>query len=635
MALAHRIHCAAALAWLLIGAAGLHAAEPPGAPAQSGSDPSRPASVCMPSALGSPYIPVDSWVYPAMLRLYGLGYVDNVFLGMRPWTRASLEHMLEEAGSRIDDATDDGSPTADQAQEIYDALNRFLYADVSGPCGSHQGNTHIESIYTVARGISGTPLDDSFHLGSTIVNDYGRPFENGFNNYTGASGYASAGRFVLYLRGEFQGAPSAAGYSASLAQALSTVDSTLYLNGTTGLPYNQITIPAGPLGSVTHGRFLEAYVSGQAWNHVVSFGKMDNWLGPAQGGSMAFSNNAQNFYAFEINRIEPLRIPLLSKLTGPFRYEFFVGQLRGHTYMPNPAYVANPSPNIANAINPGNPFVHVEKLSFRPTENLEFGFERTDIWAGEGHSPATVDNFLRSFFSFSSPSAADKNGRRDPGARFGAFDFSYRLPFVRNWLTLYTDSEVHDDVSPIDAPRRAAYRPGIYLSHMPGMPRLDLRVEAASTDPAASSVAARLYGHFMYWEGIEKQGYTNQGQLFGDWIGREDKGGQAWLTYHLSGNEWLQISARNQKATKDFIPGSTTQTFTGTNCPVSTPCLVPGGTTINDFGFQAVKRIGKDFEVNGNFTLEHWKAPIYLPGEQTVTTTNIQITWFPERRVSF
>jgi hypothetical protein len=637
-ALAHRIPCIAVLTGLLIGTGALLAAEQPAAPkdaGQVGNDPSRPASVCMPAALGSPYIPVDSWVYPAMLRLYGLGFVDNIYLGMRPWTRASVENMLEEAGARIEDADSDGDPAADEAQQIYEALNRFLYPDVQGPCLAHQGDTRIESVYTVARGISGTPLRDSFHLGSTIVNDYGRPYENGFNNYSGASGYAAAGRFVLYLRGEFQGAPSAAGYSASLAQALSTVDSTLYLNTTTNLPYNQTTIPMGPIATATDGRFLEAYISAQFLNHVISFGKQDNWLGPAEGGSMAFSNNAQNFYSFEINRIEPLRIPLLSRLTGPFRYEFIVGALRGHTFMPNPAYVADPSPEIANVTNPGNPWVHIEKLSFRPTENLEFGFERTAIWAGEGHSPANIEDFLRSFFSTYSPSAADKDGPKDPGARFGAFDFSYRLPFVRKWLTLYTDSEVHDDISPIDAPRRAAYRPGIYLSHVPGVPRLDMRVEAATTDPSASTVETREYGRFMYWEGIEKQGYTNQGQLFGDWIGREDKGGQAWITYHLSGNEWLQVSARNQKATKDFIPGSTTQTFTGKDCPLSTPCLLPGGTTLNDFGFQAVKRIGKSIEVNGNFTVEHWKAPIYLPGEQTVTTTDIQITWFPDRKVSF
>ena len=177
---------------------------------------------------------------------------------------------------------------------------------------------------------------------------------------------------------------------------------------------------------------------------------------------------------------------------------------------------------------------------------------------------------------------------------------------------------MHDDVSPIAAPRRAAIRPGLYLSHVPGIVKLDIRAEAAMTDP---SIANSQGGRFMYWEYIQRQGYTNQGQLFGDWIGREDKGGQGWITYHLSGNEWIQVGVRNQKAAKDFIHG---------------------GTTLNDINFQVVKRIGKNFEVNGNFALEHWKAPIYPTGtptspagQQTVTTTTIRLTWFPERKVSF
>ena len=59
---------------------------------------------------------------------------------------------------------------------------------------------------------------------------------------------------------------------------------------------------------------------------------------------------------------------------------------------------------MPNVINPGDPWVHVEKISFRPTENLEFGFERTVIWGGEGHGPITLHTFLKSFFSLSSPS---------------------------------------------------------------------------------------------------------------------------------------------------------------------------------------------------------------------------------------
>jgi hypothetical protein len=485
----------------------------------------------------------------------------------------------------------------------------------------------FESAYTVFRGVTGTPLNDSFHLGQTVINDYGRPYENGFNNYTGASGYATAGRFAVYVRGEFQHAPSATGYSPALAQALGTyVDLTNYVDPVThqSVYYPQATIPLGPIDSTTQGNLLEAYISAHALGHIFSFGRQDQWWGPGMGGAFAYSNNAENIYSFEINRMEPLRIKWLSYITGPFRYEFVIGPLRGHTFIPNPNY---PGPGQANVTTAGDPWTHLEKISFKPTPNLEFGFQRTVIWGGKGHGPITLHTFLKSFFSVSSPTNGDKLGRNDPGARFGAFDFSYRLPFVRRWLTLYSDGEVHDDVSPIDAPARAAWRPGLYLSHVPGVPRLDVRAEAVWTDP---SVSSSFGGRFMYYETIQRQGYTNNGQIFGDWIGREAKGGQAWITYHLSGNEWIQIGYRNQKAAKDFIPGSTTQLQ-----PNSTNRLIEGGTTLNDFNIQAVKRIGKDFEINGNFAYEHWKAPIYLTGQQTVTTTTIKLTWYPERKVSF
>ena len=611
------IRFVAVLTGLALMTAVASAAAKPGTPDGAAQSSSGDDSDCQTVTRGSPYIPVDSWVYPAVLRLYALGYVDEAYLGMRPWTRVSLSKMLDETEERLEDV--DAGQASNEAEGLYDSLKRELRDDAWDSCATPKGIVRAESVYSVARAISGTPLDDSYHLGSTIVNDYGRPFANGFNNYSGASGYASAGRFVLYVRGEFQGAPSTAGYSPALVQELTALDGTtyafspgcwLYEGPCTPLPNSQqTTIPAGPIAAATRGRLLEAYVSAQYLNHVISFGKQDDWQGPGQGGAMSYSNNAENIYSFRINRIEPLDVPLLSRITGPFRYEFLVGPLKGHTY-------------------PIDPWVHVEKVSFRPTQNVEFGFERTVIWGGKDHTPITVKSFLRSFFSLSAPNETVKDSTQDPGARFGAFDFSYRLPFVRNWLMLYCDSEVHDDVSPIDAPRRASWRPGIYLSHVPGLPKLDVRVEGASTDPPVSRSSG---GQFMYYEAIQRQGYTNNGQLFGDWIGREDKGSQGWITYHLSGNEWIQVGVRNQKAAKDFIE---VPPVTETPPTPSIPA-VQYGTTLNDINFQVVKRIGMDFEINGRFAYERWKAPIYLSGLQTVTTTTIQLTWFPGRKVNF
>ncbi len=527
---------------------------------------------------GSTYVPVDSWIYPAVDRLRGLGYIDTAYMGMRPWTRMSIVNMLTETADKISNTDDDS-----EACGIFHALEREMAPDVDQMNDPHTPHTVLESVYTRALGIAGTPLRDSFHLGQTIVNDYGRPYAEGFNNVTGLSARAQSGRFSLYFRGEYQHAPGTSGYSTGLSHQLSNIDLVPFSSNV-----SQATIPMGPIASANDFRIVEANVSYLLLNHEISFGKSDHWLGPGQGGSFAWSNNAENIYAFQIDRVEPLYVPLLSKVTGPFRYQFFVGSLKGHT-----------APNA--------PWIHAEKVSFKPTENLEMGFERSVIWGGEGHVPITIHSFLKSFFSFQNVTLEEKESRDDPGARFGSFDFSYRLPFVRNWLTVYSDSFAHDDVSPISAPRRAAVRPGIYLSHFPGLKQMDFRVEGISTDPPTSRSNG---GGFLYAEYIQKQGYTNKGYILGDWIGRESMGGQAWLTYHLSPSEQVQVSYRGAKAAKDFIPGGTTQ---------------------NSFQVSVVKRVKRDFEVRGWLQYERWKAPIYKPGAQSDTSAAFQITWMPER----
>jgi hypothetical protein len=524
---------------------------------------------------------MDSWMYPALERLQALGYLETGFLGLRPWTRLTVAHMLKTSGNDLK-AGEGGA--YDEAREIFVALARELFPDDS----EYDSRAELDTVYTRFEGITHTPLRDSYHLGQTICNDYGRPYEAGVNSVNGVSGRAESGRFSLYVRGEYQHAPGALGYDLALFTYLSAqVDQIPVASNPV-----QDTIPLGPIPATNDFRLLEAYASYHLLGHEVSFGKMDHWLGPGVGGSFAWSNNADNTYSFEINRVVPLHVPLLSRLTGPFRYEFFVGSLQGHT-----------APNA--------PWVHLEKVSFKPTRNLEMGFERTVIWGGKGHEPITLHTFLRSFFSVQGVPAQVKFSSLDPGARFSSFDFSYRLPLMRNWLTLYTDSLAHDDVNPISAPRRAAIRPGIYLSHVPKLPQLDLRVEATSTDPPTTP---SVNGTFLDYEAVQKQGTTNKGFLFGDAVGRENKGGQAWITYHLSANEQIQLSYRNVKAAKDFIVGGTTQ---------------------NQFRVDTVKRVGRDVELHAWVQYERWKAPVYRAGVNGNTAAAAQITWYPHKTKVF
>lgn len=538
------------------------------------------------SAEGSTYVPMDSWMYPALDRLHSLGFLDTAFLGLRPWTRLAIANMLQASAGRIDDSNDE------QAKQLYLALLQEVQPDIDNAASLAHPDGELGSVYTEFRGIDGTPLHDSFHLGETIVNDYGRPYESGFNGYTGFSVRAQAGRFSLYYRGEYQHAPAAMGYSTALATYLSdTIDDIPLATNPV-----QPTLPYGPIAAANNPRILEATLSYKLLGHEISFGKSDHWMGPAQGASMLYSDNAQDIYQFQIDRVDPFRIPLLSRLIGPLRYDFFVGSLKGHT-------------------DPNDPWVHVEKVSFKPTRNLEFGFSRMVIWGGKDHEPITLHTFLKSFFSFQNVPVSEKYSRSDPGYRIGNFDFDYRLPFLENWVTLYTDSMVHDDVSPIDAPRRAAIHPGIYLARFPGLQKLDLRVEAASTD--ASPVGSREDdGRFYYWETIQRQGPTNSGSLMGDWVGRDGKGGQAWLTYHLSPKDYVQFMFRRAEDSNQFIPHGTSQ---------------------DDFAGSVQKWLGRDVELQGLVQYEKYKAPIltypvYTYTQHSDTEADFRIAWYPHRR---
>ena len=545
--------------------------------------------------LGSTYIPVDSSVYPMALRLYSLGYLDSIFIGSRPWTRRSLLHALSQTAPDITASNDD------EAIAILARLQTILAAEGS-PQGEDRGRIEgVESVYTRLMGIGGPILRDSFHLGQTINNDYGRPYQSGFNNVTGFSTINEVGRFSLYVRGEYQHAPTAAGYNAALSETISNIDAIPY-PGTNNYQLHQDTIPSGPIASQNTFRLQEATLSYHLLGHEASFGKSDAWLGPGYGGAMAWSNNAENIYSFRINRVEPMHIPGFSRIFGPVRYDLFVGSLQGHS-----------APNA--------PWVHQQLFSLSPTKDLQISFQRTAIWGGHGHGcllpdgsvypcnePITLHTFLRSFFSVSDVTVPQKLSRDDPGARFSSFTFSYRLPFLRRYLTLYTDSTTHDDVLPISAPRRAGWRPGLYLSHVPRFPKLDLRAEAVYTDYVTHR---SVFGQANYYEGVQKQGYTNKGFIFGDWIGREAKGGQAWLTYHLSAEDFVQIEYLRKKNAKDFIPGGTTQ---------------------DQLKVALRKSFSHSVEADAWVQYEHWIAPIYLPGSQNDVTTAIQITWYPVLR---
>src|SRR6266478_6274242 len=270
-----------------------------------------------PANQGSPYVPLDSWIYPALDRLSSMGLIDSGFAGMRPWTRSECARLLGEAGEKIDGEGAGGA----EAEKIYRLLETEFHDEVEGPNGRGNLRGRVESLYSRVTGISGKPLTDGYHFGQTIINDYGRPYQEGFNSVDGFSGWMTSGRLVGYVRGEYQRSPSAPALSETARQTIATVDAI------PAIP------PATPFASVNRLRLLDAYFGLNFENWQVTFGKQSLWWGPGDGGPMMFSDNVEPINMFRISRISPFRLPSILKFLGPIRMEFFVGQLEGHHFV--------------------------------------------------------------------------------------------------------------------------------------------------------------------------------------------------------------------------------------------------------------------------------------------------------------
>src|SRR5690349_12985434 len=113
-----------------------------------------------PANQGSPYVPLDSWIYPAMDRLAAMGLIESGFAGMKPWTRNECVRLLDEAGDRIGSGTGGA-----EAGKIYGLLEKEFSGDRERIDSGGRARAQIESLYGRVTQISGQPLTDGNHFG--------------------------------------------------------------------------------------------------------------------------------------------------------------------------------------------------------------------------------------------------------------------------------------------------------------------------------------------------------------------------------------------------------------------------------------------------------------------------------------
>src|SRR5580700_1688469 len=544
-----------------------------------------------PRNMGSAYVPLESWVYPTLERLAALGYLQTAYLGIRPWTRMECARLLDEASDRMRDQADGGdhrdqTQAASEAGKIYAALEAEFSPETGRLNGGSNLDLRLDSIYLRFTGISGVPLRDGFHFGQTLINDYGRSYGEGFNNVTGLGGSAVAGPLSFSVRGEYQHAPSVASDPPNVLQAIAAEDGVA------------TPLPDGS-GTIDRFRVIEASI-GVTFNNVkLSFGRQNLWLGPGESGALLLSDSAPPVTMLQLDSASPFEFPLLSHFLGPARMTSFLGQLSGQKWIYNPPLSEGLNPNVDPSFlsGPGfhpQPFIHGNKISFHPTANLEFGMGVTAMFGGPG-LPFTWHEFFRSYYGHNANTATN------PAKRFSSFDFSYRVPGLRRWLTFYTDSLVGDEISPLGS-TRPMLNPGLYFPQLPKLPKLEIRVEGFKAEPRLGTI---------YVDRRYRSGYTNDGNLIGSWIGRQALGGEGWVKYSFTPRANFEVEYRHQEVDRFLV----------------------GGGRLNDFSAAGQYRLSPQIAISARTQYEVWNFPVLAAGNRSNLTAQLQMNFFPRWRL--
>jgi hypothetical protein len=491
--------------------------------------------------------------------------VNSAFQGVRPWSREQCAHSLQDVEQFPRRIAGSNTSVDSQTRALVLVLHHEFAREEIGFSGVNK-SFELDAMYTRVLGAEGTVLDDGYHFGQTSAYDFGRPFRQGTNLITGGSASATYGSLFFYVSGEYQHAPAAPALSPAEIQFIADRDKVAPL-------------PAAPFASVNQFQFLDAYAGINLHGWQVLFGNQSLSWGPGIGGSLLLSNNAAPFPMLRITPADPIEIPGLSKILGPFHLEQFYGRVAGF---------------------PGSsePWIYGQKISFKPLLSLELAYGRTTLIGGTGH-PLTSSSFFKSMFG-----RVDAAQNSVPGDSRTAVEWTWRLPKIGNWATLYGELEDDDDPIPLQNLAKSVWRPGIYLPRLPLLPKWDAHFEwTSSTSPGRGPV--QNHGNLNYWNLDYTSGYTNGGSLMGNTVGREGVTLQAWTRYWIAPRQTLDFSWKQSRVLSDYLPG---------------------GGKWQDYQTSYAFTSHSGFYLKGLLQLEHiFSFPLLFPGARNNVVASLEI----------
>ncbi|RLB71244.1 MAG: hypothetical protein DRH07_06970 [Deltaproteobacteria bacterium] len=312
-------------------------------------------------------IPLDSWVYPALDKLTGLGLINSSLSGSRPYSRLEAARQVQEAALLIEDVA-----VPPVALELLQRLENELAVslteleDDASVAGYLKPVRQLQVDYIYQDGHpSHYPSNDARQF-ALNKNNFGLDYVDGSNGQMTLQGDARIGR---YLGFEWQ------------PLLLSTSSDDLDV------------------------KWLTTRVAVELGAFEISAGRQSLSWGQGHNGSLVLTNNAKPLDMVRINTPSPILLPWVFKYLGPFHFDVFWSRLEKDRAVPEPYFAGM-------------------RFDMKPLSWVEFGATRTIMFGGDGRPDVHFDDFITIL------GGKNLDGDEDNSNSIASIDLKIYLPFL-------------------------------------------------------------------------------------------------------------------------------------------------------------------------------------------------------------
>lgn len=280
-------------------------------------------------------IPLNSYIYDYLDKLDGLGYIEDMRIGAKPYTRMQAARWLQQINYGVKHRAD----LPEYVQAMLQQLNEEFRGELAVLSGKADApkidlrEVALGATYYDGQTVNQQPSTASTYQPLNVNND----------------GYRFAQKLNETMTMRIEGKPK----------------DNLVVSLTPRFSYDD--------DSKADADIQAGYIKTNINNVQIQVGKDAMWWGQGEHGSLLLTNNATPQRAIKLSNIEPVKMHGLLKFLGQSDTTVFYSILeKDRSDIPYPS------------------FFGVRK-DFTPSENFTFGMARTSMMGGKGHMLSAGD----------------------------------------------------------------------------------------------------------------------------------------------------------------------------------------------------------------------------------------------------